>query len=187
LFDGRKHEHDVQTRIQVTTMSPKRQARPRIQRAFLRWFQENRCRFNVRIELSQITDKGIRLRFPEYPDVLSVWLSRWDLSVCVDWQGESWDMLISLDAIPEASPSGYRCTLCENAASTWSSREALWRDHLFEPFLEWANQRLAAATWLRLYRMREGGSSWATYGSDQNAPSDVVYLVAEFRFQPQLK
>lgn len=167
-------------------MSPKRQARPRIQRAFLRWFQENRFRFNVQIELSQITDKGIRLRFPAYPDVLSVWLSRWDLSVCVDWQGEFWDMLISLDAIPEASPAGYRCTLCENG-STWSSREALWRDHLFEPFLEWVNQRLAAATWLRLYRTREGGSSWATYGNHQNAAADEAFLVAEFRFQPQLK
>jgi hypothetical protein len=139
-------------------MPPKRHARPRIQRAFLRWFQENRRRFNVRIELSQITD----------------------------WQGESWDMLISLDAIPEASPAGYRCTLCENAHRTWPTREALWRDHLFEPFLEWANQSLAAATWLRLYRTREGGSSWATYGSDQNAPSDVAYLVEVFHFHPQI-
>jgi len=173
----------VQTRIQVTTMSPKRQARPRIQRAFLRWFQENRRRFNVRIELSQITDKGVRLHFSGYPDILSVWLSRWDLSVCVDWQGESWDMLISLDAIPESSPTGYRCMLCENASSTWLTREALWQDHLFEPFLEWVNERLAPATWLRLYGT-EGGSSWATYCSHQKESSDAAYLVREFTLSP---
>ncbi len=174
----------MQTRIQVTTMSPKRQARPRIQRAFLRWFQENRHQFNVQIQLTKITDKGVRLHFPGYPDILSAWLSRWDLSVCVDWQGESWDMLISLDAIPESSPIGYRCTLCENAHSTWPTREALWRDHLFEPFLEWVNERLAPASWLRLYGTEGGGIRWAKLGSHQNESSDVAYLVREFTLSP---
>ena len=162
------------------TMSPKRKPRPRIQRAFVRWLQENRHRFDVQIQLVRITDKGITLRFPQQPDILSVWISRWSLSVCVDWLGETWDMLISLDAAPVSSPTGYRCTFCENGSKTWPSREALWRDHLFEPFLEWVNQRLAPATWLRLHRMEAGGSSWATYGNQQNPHSDVTYLVREF-------
>ncbi len=165
-------------------MSLARQPRPRIQRVFVRWFKENRNRFNVQIQLTQITDKGVELHFPQYRDILSVWLSRWDLSVCVDWQGEIWDMLISLDAAPESSPTGYRCKLCENAHSTWPSREGLWRDHLFEPFLAWVNEHLAPATWLKLYGTEGGGIRWARLGSHQNVSSDAAYLVTEFTLRP---
>lgn len=75
--------------------------RPRIQRAFVRWFRENRSRFIVPKQITEVSHGGIGLKFPSHPDCLSVGLSRFDLSVFVDWQEIGWDMLISLDAIPE--------------------------------------------------------------------------------------
>ena len=32
------------------------------------------------------------------------------------------------------------------------------RASVFEPFLAWVNSKLASATWLRIFRMRGGGS-----------------------------
>jgi hypothetical protein len=158
-------------------MTPRRLPRPRIQRAFVRWLKDNRHRFKVPIQITQITDKGIELHFPQHPDVFSIWLSRWDLSVCVDWQGETWDMLISLDAIPASTPMGYRCTLCENTNINWTSREALWQDHLFAPLLDWVNKTLAPATTLRLYGTRDEGCTWAVLGSRGILDSDEANLV----------
>jgi hypothetical protein len=43
----------------------------------------------------------------------------------------------------------------------YPSREALWRDHLFEPFLDWCNGVLANAQWLALHRTTGGGATWA--------------------------
>ena len=92
-------------------------------------------------------------------------------------------MLISLDAIPAATPMGYRCTLCENATQTWTSREALWQDHLFEPLLDWVNETLAPATTLRLFGTRDEGCTWAELGSQEILDSDQSILVTELCFQ----
>ena len=177
FLDGIFYKHFV-----VTTMSPKRSPRPKIQRSFVRWFKENRHRFNVQIQITEISGKRVELRFPQYPDVLSVWLLRWDLNVSVDWQGKNWDMLISLAAVPVATASGYRCALCENTCTTWPTRDALWQDELFEPFLKWVNERLAPATWLRLYGTK--GGTWAKLGNHENAPFGAGSHVMEFTLKP---
>jgi len=155
--------------------------RPRIQRAFVRWFRENRARFAVPVRLTKITARGIELNFPSHPDCLSVWLSRSELDVFVEWKGDCWDMLISLDCAPEPVPGGYRCALCTESVTIWPTREALWCDHLFEPFLTWVNERLAPACWLSLYSLhgRPDDTTWAAL-TDQRKPSLADHLVAEF-------
>ncbi len=82
----------------------KKLPRPRIQRAFVRWFRESHNRFAVPVRLTKISAEGILLNFPNHPDCLSVWLSRWGFNVSVDWRGVNWDRLISLDACPEPVP-----------------------------------------------------------------------------------
>ena len=134
--------------------------RPRIQRAFVLWLRENRSRFFVPIQITEVNHSGIGLKFPNYPDCLSVGLSRFDLSVYVEWHGIGWDMLISLDAVPERVPGGYRSVLNTDLEAVFPTREAVWRNDLFEPFLSWVNNKLACATALRLYGQR-GESTWA--------------------------
>jgi hypothetical protein len=130
--------HDGQAR-----MNPRKLPRPRIQSAFVQWFRSNRHRFSNAVRIARITQRSIEIAFPAMPVALSASLSRTDLSVLVSHQGVLWDMLLSLDAFPESDGHGqYRCLLCTDSAQTWPTREALWEDHLFEPFLEWVNRRL---------------------------------------------
>jgi len=138
----------------MKNMTIKRLPRPRIQRAFVRWFNKNRIRFEVPIHLTKISANGIELHFHNYPDCLSVWLSSDALGAHVEWQGEYWDNLIDLDAYLCHTPSGYTCEFCgpdgSESVALFSSREALWQDHLFDHFLKWVNEKLAPARWLKI-------------------------------------
>lgn len=120
-----------------------------IQRVFLRWINENRIDFMVPIRLAGITAKGAKFHFYNFPDCLSVLVSGNNLGVYVNWQGEPWDVLFDTDLYPNQTPDGFKCTLCESdegeSAALFPTREALWQDHLFEPFLRWVNEKLAAA------------------------------------------
>ena len=135
--------------------------RPRIQRAFLSWFRENRSRFIVPIQITKVSHKGIGLKFPDHPDCLLVWLSRFGLNVHVQWQGIWWDMLISLDSCPHPGPGGYRCPLTIDSVEIWPTREDLWRAQLFEMFLSWANDKFARSDSLALYG-EPNSLSWAS-------------------------
>lgn len=46
------------------------------------------------------------------------------------------------------------------------TREALWAKDVFEPFLEWVNDTLAPARWIKLSRY--GGATWAKLVRDRS-------------------
>ncbi len=69
-----------------------------------------------------------------------------ELCIRVTWDDDWWDMLTCLESYPKRVPGGYVCTECDPATrATFSTREALWADELFEPFMTWANEDLAPA------------------------------------------
>lgn len=153
-------------------MSIKHLPRPRIQRAFVRWFNDNRSRFEVPVRLTKITAKGVELHFINYPDCISVWLSSDELGVNVKWQGDYWDALFDMDLYPCHTPDGYKCEFCVpdngESATLFPSREALWQDHLFAPFLKWVNEKLAPARWLQVSCTGNRGSTWAQLILDES-------------------
>lgn len=82
--------------------------------------------------------------------------------------GECWDLVESHEAGAVASASGYFCTLCVLEARVfYPSREALWRDHLFETFLEWVNDKLLKARWIGIYGSHEIGGTWVKLLTDR--------------------
>jgi len=169
-------------------MSIKHLPRDCIQRAFLFWFKENHTRFEVPLSLTKITAKSMELRFHKYPDCLSVWLSNDELRVHVEWQGEYWDALISLDAYPFHMPDGYKCELCVpdcgESSVLYPSREALWQDHLFDPFLKWVNEKLAPARWLQISCTGNRGSTWAQLIRDESElskPDRTLLLMQQLK------
>ncbi len=169
-------------------MSMKRLPRPRIQRAFVRWFNENYTRFMVSVRLTKITAKGVELHFHNYPDCLLVWLSNNEINVHVEWQGKYWDELIDLNAYPCHAPGGYKCKLCvqENgeSATLFPNRESLWLDHLFEPFLKWVNEKLAPALWLQISYIGDRGATWAQLIRDEIAlsePDQTLHLMKQLK------
>lgn len=170
-------------------MSAKRLPRPQIQRAFVSWLNERQSCFRVGIRISKITAKGVELVFKGYPDCLSVWLTRSELGVHVEWQGVYWDCLIDLDASPFHTLGGYQCGRCEHeegvSGMIFTSREALWKDHLFEPFLKWVNEKLAPARWLGIFRMSDEGATWAELMREESAMAEPSKFIRELVLLPR--
>jgi hypothetical protein len=108
-------------------------------------------------------------------------LTGWDIWISVDWQGENWDYLDCFDFCPKAVLGGYVCHMCyPEAQKLYPSCEALWRDHTFEPFLEWVNGKLVKAKWIGLYATEDRGCTWGKLLSDlsghgkENAGEGVI-------------
>lgn len=135
-------------------------ARRRIQRAFLEWFAESRFRFAVPLKIVRRTKHNIQLEFVNAQSMIRVTLCSWEIYVWFEWQGEYWDGLIDFMATPELTDTGYVCSLCDpEMRKVYPSREALWCDHMFEPFLAWANGTLVKAPWVKVYG--DGGCTYA--------------------------
>jgi hypothetical protein len=115
----------------------------------------------------------IELSFVGIPPALRPVLSRWSIDTYVEWQDLFWDILLCLDAVPRNVTGGYICECCPPENRTlFPDRPALWRDHLFEPFLDWVNTELAPATILGLYKSPGGGVTWAKLVRSDEVESD---------------
>jgi hypothetical protein len=133
-----------------------------IQKTFATWQAKQAEQFLVPLHFLKRTDRCLDFCFKGLNPALTIFLS-WEIGVGVDWQGENWDFLIFFETVPEHKADGYHCSLCidEYAQITYSSREDLWQDHLFQPFLEWFNEYLVPARWLGLYKTDDKGCTWA--------------------------
>jgi len=169
-------------------MNKQHRRRPRIQRAFESWFKKNGTRFAVPLRVTKIEGKGMELRFDNYPDCLSVWLSSNELAVHINWQGEWWDMIIDLDVWPCDARGGYKCKDClvepGESAVIFPTREALWQDHLFDPFLKWVNEKLAPARWLQISCTNDSGARWTKLIRDKSEllkPDRMLFFLQELK------
>lgn len=135
--------------------------RPRIQRAFVHWLRANASRFAVPVKIIRCQHRCMDIALEHLNPCLEIFLT-WEIGVGVTWQGTFWDYLTSFEAAPIHTPQGYVCDLCEpEGRDVYTSREALWIDHLFEPFLTWVNEELVPARWLALYGSIDFGATWA--------------------------
>ena len=155
--------------------------RPRIQRAFLRWLVKSQSRLAVPIRITERTDQCLCWSFAGVNPIVHAGLTGWDIWISVDWQGENWDYLDCFDFCPKAVLGGYVCHMCyPEAQKLYPSCEALWRDHTFEPFLEWVNGKLVKAKWIGLYATEDRGCTWGKLLSDlsghgkENAGEGVI-------------
>ena len=139
-----------------------RKARRRLHRTFFRWLHDNQSRFvTPQFRIIKRTDRFLAFTIPGLNPALSFGLSTWELGVHVEWQNTWWDALVFFESWPEAVSEGYICTLCEpNERTTYPSREALWINDDFEPFLAWVNAELTPTRQLALYG-KPNHSTWA--------------------------
>jgi hypothetical protein len=130
-------------------------ARAQIQRAFDTWYRANANRLLVQLEFTRRTEACLSFAFQGIDRALHATLTD-ELNVHVTWDDRWWDMLISLETCPQRVPAGYVCADCDPATRpTFSTREALWKAELFEPFLRWVNNNLAPAKALHLLQFGE--------------------------------
>jgi hypothetical protein len=136
-----------------------RSIRPRIQRAFFQWWHSQRDRFAVPLHVVSRRADRLELGIVGLTPLITITLT-WEICAAVQRQGQWWDLILSLEALPHRTPKGYICEMCDADGRTiYPSRETLWIDHLFEPFLHWVNDELANAHWLALYL--SVGGTWA--------------------------
>lgn len=131
--------------------------RRRIQRAFYQWLMESREAFAIPVTVCRRRARYLECRMAGISDVLKITLTSYDLVVAVEMGGECWDLLACFDAVPTKIPEGYECTLCDpETRPSYPSREAIWREEIFEPFRNWVNDTLAHSEWVAFYKIGDG-------------------------------
>jgi len=131
--------------------------RPRFQRCFLQWLEEERHRLLVQPRVIRRKDKCLELAFSGLTPTITFNVTVGEINVFVEWSGVFWDLLYTETVSFVRSGGVYICSVGQfEATTTYPSREALWRNHLFEPFLCWINRTLAPASSLILY----GSDDW---------------------------
>ncbi len=129
-----------------------------VHRAFVEWLDTARSRLKIAVEVRARTGRQVELSFVGINSAIGAILTTRELSVFVEWEGRIWDMLLSLDVWPRLAIGGYICEHCKPEERTiFPDLKSLLRDHLFEPFLEWVNEKLAAADAVGLYSSPPGG------------------------------
>lgn len=137
--------------------------------SFLRWHDGSKERFAIPLAGMRRHRRGISVGFALPRGGLSMTLSGDELVLLVDnplSPGDVWDLLMEFDAAPTAVQDGWVCQRCIDNTDpdkpiprVYPSRDALLRDHVFEPFLAWVNESLAKAEAIGLYE--EHGGTWA--------------------------
>ena len=151
-------------------------ARPKIQREFLSWFSESRHLFSTPLSISKHNKKLIELKFTDAESLIRVTLTSWEINVSFHWKDTFWDFLICFEAIPELKRGYYVCSLCDDAERDfYICREALWQLHLFEPFLDWVNNKLTQTQWIEIYGQEGKSTAAKLIGSSEELNRLMAY------------
>jgi hypothetical protein len=153
-----------------------------VHRAFASWLCDVVAGLAVGVRIEKQTPESIEMSFDGMNPAVGA-IIKYDendetdafveLEVFVDWEGSNWDLILNLDCEPVRRADGYICDLCPpEDRKVFSSREALWRDHLFEPFLEWINEQLAQADVIGLSGSPGEGMTRATLLRSSAIPED---------------
>jgi len=115
--------------------------------AFFRWYVANEEKFAVRLEMLNRPGTCVDVSFRDINRVLTAQVIEDELTASVLSQRTYWDTILDFDTAPQPIPGGVMCDLCvEKSQRIFPTLEALWCDHLFEPFLACVNEKLAIAT-----------------------------------------
>jgi hypothetical protein len=105
-----------------------------------------------------------------------------EINVSLTYEGYCWDRLLSPDEPQLARvPGGYACRQClPEFRKVFPDRHSIYADHLFQPLLEWVNDDLAKAKWLRLVG-KPAKSTWVELTAElpeeeQNPDKQVIFL-----------
>ncbi len=153
----------------------------RFQKACVGWHDANRARFLVPIRLKMVKTGSMLIRFMSHPECLQITARPGNLGVWVVWQGVIWDALLDLDVLPVSIRQGFTCQLCKAPPKCWPSLEALWADHLFEPFLEWVNEHFDKADAVLLFGRADASTMAQLRQRDQPCiPDSLNVTVCRF-------
>ena len=101
--------------------------------------------FSIPLLIRRRRDGSLRMRLSTlWP--IPVCLHSTEINVPIVAYSYFWDFLYCNDLVsPKEVEDGYVCKHClPEAQKLYPSREALWREHLFEDLLDWVNGKVAS-------------------------------------------
>ena len=120
-------------------------------RAFLQWLDINQSRFiTPAFVIPDDNSCFVRFTLPGLHKALGFALYSRGIAMYYKWQGVLWT-LKTFEAFPvdAEDQKGFVDGLCQaECAAVYPSREALWAEQVFEPFLAWVNRELPPPRWL---------------------------------------
>ena len=144
--------------------------------AFIEWVEAENPLLAVPISVGKRTRAGIHFSFVGYPPEISGWIGGSNLCVSGNHDDDCWDLIFDDDCVAEKSGDGFFCALClPEAQKVFPSKDALWREHVFERFGAWISTELATATGLVFCAM--GGATWAYLVEDDVDQENIVRRV----------
>ncbi len=164
----------------MKTRFPK--VRSRIEKAFITWYREHEKEWKRPLLLLSRKDGEMSFTLPGLTPNLCIHLHSYEFAVYVERQDQCWDVLMCYDACPELVDNSYfdKCTLPDYRID-YSTREALWQAEMFEPLMNWINDKLLSAKWLGLYKQDEPdgklGATWAELLTEPDPETFVLLPV----------
>lgn len=153
--------------------------------AFVKWQCSAARRFTVPIQITKRVGEHVQLSFGVTTPPIIALLNGHELRVLAHCRSEDWDPLLSLKVRPKPVPAGYICEDCMAAPrTTFPSLDALWRDHLFEPFLSWINDELVHAGGIGVYYFPTKGVICARLLPKDRPPAIEPDLCVPLRISP---
>lgn len=126
-----------------------------VRRTYDAWIHSHAQRFRYPPWIAESRKHGFTLRFRGLAPQLTFQVRQrrsWGSAELMihDTNGVYWDIIGDFDLSEVRTADGrYRCDWCQGGAD-YPSRAALWEAHVFEPLLDWINQR-TADQWVCLY------------------------------------
>ena len=118
---------------------------------FDEWLSRNRHRFKYPPVSEEREERFLRLRFAGIRPEISVIAHNIDITISIGYQGDNWDGILVCDFVFEKQNEEglYYCEQCPSEKRTlYASRQELWEEHTFEPFLKEVNTRFDPSQWV---------------------------------------
>lgn len=135
---------------------------PKRNHLFLNWLKANRSRFPFEPQIDKIKGRHIHGRFAGVSAAIRFSVNKGGLVVGAHWKGECLDLIGDFDVAERQTDQGYYSAfILPDWITYYPTREALFTQESFEPFLKWCNEKLATNQWLALYEYHDGGCTEA--------------------------
>ena len=144
--------------------------------AFLSWLSENHGRFIVEPIVPELKEGSLKLSFQGVaPDITISIHGKGSIVVAVDYQGECWDLLTEFDVFPKRNSAGdYYCDQClPGSIKYYRSRMELFKEHSFEPMLEWVNDHFRPDHWIMLFG-KKNRMTWAVIVKEEDMEATKI-------------
>jgi hypothetical protein len=145
--------------------------------AFDEWFSKHNSSLAIPMTIVARAPGSIRLTFNGRVDAIEVIVLADEIVVTVQHEGHCWDILASFEVAPTGVADGVVCGLCDPSnRAVYPTRRALFVEHVFQPFAEWVERKLAPTRALGFGGSIGDGSTWAVLLSDKDCRGYSVVL-----------